>query len=67
MDEQPTRNNKSRHATDAEGKHPEDATGQASTEHAPSSQEDLTCAVCGHPIGQDDLVCPNCGVSLAAG
>ena len=67
MEEQPTGNDESRRAMDAEGKHPEYATGRAPAENAPSPQEDLTCAVCGHPIGQDDLVCPNCGVSLAAG
>lgn len=66
MDEQSTRDNDSGSNTQ-EGRRPGDAADQASTGHEPAPQEDLVCAVCGHPIGQDDLICPNCGVSLAAG
>ena len=66
MGEQSTRDKDSR-TTSVEDAHGEDSAGQASSEHDPSPEEDLVCAVCGHPIGQDDLVCPNCGVSLAAG
>ena len=45
------------------------ARDEEHSEHAeePAPQEELTCAVCGHPIAQDDIVCLNCGVSLAAG
>ncbi len=66
MDEQLTRDSDSGIKA-PEGGHPGDAADQASNGHKPAPQEDLVCAVCGHPIGQDDLVCPNCGVSLAAG
>jgi rubrerythrin len=46
-----------------------DDTGEAEDERLKeaSSEEEPTCALCGHPIAQDDIICPNCGVSLVAG
>ena len=58
MREEPTRTSDDSNPVDAQDERPE---------NSPSSDEEPTCAVCGHAIAQDDLICSNCGVSLAAG